>query len=445
MERPRVSADWDTWDHDPGHVSHVSSAVSSPRTQVSESSLNSMEYWDYSVELECITGQQDLQLAAELGKTLLERNKELELSLKHQQSVIDDQTMEIEYLAKQAAALRDMNDSRLKVYEQLEVSMVELESTNKRLCEEGLGDKERIRDLGDTVRSLEIKCEELQRLLDEVILRARPRPGDTGHSLRPDVTCQIFPPAPDITEAEDDIEEDGEIKEEALGRESPGTRSGTQESGYGSTCTDSLGYRDIVDTDLDTCLDTCDTGADGGRHVSRDKLAVVNSEQHLDVILETEEVIRLNQQISCLRAEIEKGDCQIKELEEQMSSLINENRSLVKRLERGSKLMQAKSSSVEEEVLAVEQVSQGRLCRKCLAVTETPSTSDLCLILQQAVTNWSSEVSPVLKRWLQTLIHRVLSHPSSVSWLDKWLVLVALSTVFLGCVRALLSGLSSHL
>ena len=86
-----------------------------------------------------------------------------------------------------------MNDSRLKVYEQLEVSMVELESTNKRLCEEGLGDKERIRDLGDTVRSLEIKCEELQRLLDEVILRARPGPGDTGHSLRPDVTCQVRP------------------------------------------------------------------------------------------------------------------------------------------------------------------------------------------------------------------------------------------------------------
>ena len=80
-----------------------------------------------------------------------------------------------------------MNDSRLKVYEQLEVSMVELERTNKRLGEEGLGDKEKIRDLGDTVRSLEIKCEELQRLLDEVILRARP--GDAR--LGPDVTCQV--------------------------------------------------------------------------------------------------------------------------------------------------------------------------------------------------------------------------------------------------------------
>ena len=41
----------------------------------------------------------DLQLAAELGKTLLERNKELEISLKHQQSVIDDQNMEIEVIA----------------------------------------------------------------------------------------------------------------------------------------------------------------------------------------------------------------------------------------------------------------------------------------------------------------------------------------------------------
>ena len=45
----------------------------------------------------------------------------------------------------------------------------------------------------------------------------------------------------------------------------------------------------------------------------------VSSEHHLDVILETEEVIRLNQQISCLRAEIEKGDRQIKELEEQVT------------------------------------------------------------------------------------------------------------------------------
>lgn len=38
----------------------------------------------------------DLQLAAELGKTLLERNKELETALKQHQNVIEDQAQEIE-------------------------------------------------------------------------------------------------------------------------------------------------------------------------------------------------------------------------------------------------------------------------------------------------------------------------------------------------------------
>ena len=37
-------------------------------------------------------------MAAELGKTLLERNKELESSLKHQQAIIEDQAQEIEVL-----------------------------------------------------------------------------------------------------------------------------------------------------------------------------------------------------------------------------------------------------------------------------------------------------------------------------------------------------------
>ncbi len=38
----------------------------------------------------------DLQLAAELGRTLLERNEELENELKQQQAIIEDQAQEIE-------------------------------------------------------------------------------------------------------------------------------------------------------------------------------------------------------------------------------------------------------------------------------------------------------------------------------------------------------------
>ena len=38
----------------------------------------------------------DLQLAAELGNILLEKNKDLEATIKHQQNIIEDQFNEIE-------------------------------------------------------------------------------------------------------------------------------------------------------------------------------------------------------------------------------------------------------------------------------------------------------------------------------------------------------------
>ena len=41
-----------------------------------------------------------------------------------------------QYLTKQTSTLRDINDSRVKIYEQLEVSIADLESTNKHLVEE---------------------------------------------------------------------------------------------------------------------------------------------------------------------------------------------------------------------------------------------------------------------------------------------------------------------
>lgn len=110
----------------------------------------------------------DLQLAAELGKTLLERNKELETSLRQHQNVIEDQTQEIEYLTKQTAALREVNDSRLRIYEQLEVSIQELERANQRLAIESTNDKKHIKNLTGQIDTLEVRCEELQKNLDEL-------------------------------------------------------------------------------------------------------------------------------------------------------------------------------------------------------------------------------------------------------------------------------------
>lgn len=113
----------------------------------------------------------DLQLAAQLGKTLLERNKALELSLKQKQTVIEDQEHQIEvgfgfgcprrkhiltqdiitvklcaqYLNKQTAALREVNDSRLRIYENLEVNINDLEKTNLRLQNETANQKKTIK------------------------------------------------------------------------------------------------------------------------------------------------------------------------------------------------------------------------------------------------------------------------------------------------------------
>lgn len=110
----------------------------------------------------------DLQLAAELGKTLLERNKELEVALKQHQNVIEDQTQEIEYLTKQTAALREVSDSRLRIYEQLEISIQDLERANHRLMVENTAGKKHIKSLTGNVETLETKCEDLQTTIDDL-------------------------------------------------------------------------------------------------------------------------------------------------------------------------------------------------------------------------------------------------------------------------------------
>ncbi|KAH0561791.1 cerebellar degeneration-related protein 2 [Cotesia glomerata] len=130
--------------------------------------LSSLDCWDYSIELACLQGPEDLQLAAELGKTLLERNKELETSLKAHQTTIDEQAQEIEYLKKQNAALREVTDSRLKVYEQLEVSIQDLERANHRLVVESTANKKLVKSQCLTIENLEAKCEELSKTIDEL-------------------------------------------------------------------------------------------------------------------------------------------------------------------------------------------------------------------------------------------------------------------------------------
>ncbi|KAF4073645.1 hypothetical protein AMELA_G00245660 [Ameiurus melas] len=68
------------------------------------------ELWYSRKELE-----HDLHLAAELGKSLLERNHDLEQGLQQMYSTNQEQLQEIEYLNKQVELLRQMNDQHTLV------------------------------------------------------------------------------------------------------------------------------------------------------------------------------------------------------------------------------------------------------------------------------------------------------------------------------------------
>jgi cell division protein FtsB len=52
----------------------------------------------------------------------------------------------LQYLTRQSAAVREVNDSRLKVYEQLEEQLTDLEQHNRRLEDEAAADKAKIRE-----------------------------------------------------------------------------------------------------------------------------------------------------------------------------------------------------------------------------------------------------------------------------------------------------------
>ncbi|KAK1876932.1 Cerebellar degeneration-related protein 2-like [Dissostichus eleginoides] len=134
--------------------------------------------------------EQDLHLAAELGKTLLERNKELEDALQQMYINNDDQVQEIEYLSKQLETLREMNEQHAKVYEQLDVTARELEITNEKLVLESKTSHQKIDRLTGTmemlhgqVESLTTRVEELRTLEELRVRREKKERRKTVHSF----------------------------------------------------------------------------------------------------------------------------------------------------------------------------------------------------------------------------------------------------------------------
>ncbi|XP_061666589.1 cerebellar degeneration-related protein 2-like [Syngnathoides biaculeatus] len=130
-----------------------------------EFELKEEEPWYDKQDLE-----NDLQLAAELGKSLLERNRELEQGLQQMYTINQEHVQEIEHLGKQVELLRQVNDQHAKVYEQLDVASRELEQRNHGLTQDNRAAHRKIRGLTETAEALQTRVDELQRQADDMKL-----------------------------------------------------------------------------------------------------------------------------------------------------------------------------------------------------------------------------------------------------------------------------------
>lgn len=115
------------------------------------------EFWYDQQDLE-----QDLYLVVELGKILLERNKELEGFLQQMYVINEEQVQEIEYLIKQLDMLWYVNEQYVKVYEQLDLIVWDLELINYRLVLESKVVQQKIYGLMEIIECFQVQVEELQ-------------------------------------------------------------------------------------------------------------------------------------------------------------------------------------------------------------------------------------------------------------------------------------------
>ncbi|XP_032667799.1 cerebellar degeneration-related protein 2 isoform X2 [Odontomachus brunneus] len=298
-----------------------------PQTQ-----MNSLDGWDYSIELACLQGPEDLQLAAELGKTLLERNKELENIIKLHQSTVEEQAQEIEYMKKQTAALREVNNSRLKIYEQLEVSVQDLERANHRLVIENTSDKKLIKSQCMTIESLEVKCEELQKKIDDLT-------GQREALLRQQ---QAASPSRNNAQQQDSswktsVTQGGSVQQRAA----PGSPKSFQE-----TTTDA------------------------------------NIRQTTTAAASDEEMNELLRQLQDARSQRVREQMKVSELSQQLTTLLQENSALEEQLTVWRNKAQD-VKNLQDEISTLEEVRRGQLCGRCLRGMDTRTHDELSIMLDQ--------------------------------------------------------------
>ncbi|KAH8283859.1 hypothetical protein KR054_003768, partial [Drosophila jambulina] len=270
----------------------------------------------------------DLQLAAELGKTLLERNKELETQIKEYKFKADEQEREIVHLRKHINAMTEVNDSRLKVYEQLEVGIQDLERANQRLNVEKSRDKKQIKLLTANAEGLEARCEELTQQLSDArqSLSTERRKVDRYQQERHNMKA-AEPPL-------------------SFSTNSPITSD--QELGFPQLQLQAIALASPENLSL------CNAN-----------LAMSMAEKTSSLKTEdSEELVKLLGDMETIKRDFLAEQQRCAELEEQLVAIIQENQCLQGRLADTSASQEM--MSMHEELSLLDDVRQGQMCSRCL-------------------------------------------------------------------------------
>uniref|UniRef100_A0A1B0G5R8 Cerebellar degeneration-related protein 2-like n=1 Tax=Glossina morsitans morsitans TaxID=37546 RepID=A0A1B0G5R8_GLOMM len=293
--------------------------------------------------------EDNLQLAAELGKTLLERNKELETLLKEYKHTIEEQEQEIVYLKKHTTALREVNDSRLKVYEQLEVGIQELERANHRLLVENTSDKKHIKTLSNNIETLEGRCEELTKQLEEVrqALTAERRKNERflAENIKTDSS--------DMTVVK--------LKHTSQKECNEGTADATLPVNYDPSATAPENFSFTFQSPVagrNANSTSIISGDGGGDQDNSFNLHMACSSDGSD------EIIKLVNDLESTKRAFMTEQQRCSELEEQLVAIIQENQTLQGRIAQSSTTEEMRS--MHDELSVLDEVRQGQMCSRCL-------------------------------------------------------------------------------
>ncbi|CAI2732508.1 unnamed protein product [Schistosoma spindalis] len=97
----------------------------------------------------------DLILAAELGKALLDRNRKLELALEKSKSIEQEKDAEIEFLIKEITNLRELSQRKMEFVDEADRYNQELDNNNRQLMRKISEDQQKIQRLSNTIAMLE--------------------------------------------------------------------------------------------------------------------------------------------------------------------------------------------------------------------------------------------------------------------------------------------------